>query len=155
MNDKIFLDTNILIYIYSFNKPNKQIIARELVNKNDVIISTQVINELVNVLYKKFKINWENIIQTVNEYENNFFINNVTLSEITKACEIAKKYQFSYYDSLIISTALNLNCSVLYSEDLNSNQLINNKLKIINPFQYIKYATERRFFTQSVSFRNY
>lgn len=43
-------------------------------------------------------------------------------------------YGYAYWDSLIISTAINENCSLIYSEDMQHNQSIENKLKILNPF---------------------
>jgi predicted nucleic acid-binding protein len=51
------------------------------------------------------------------------------------ASEIRLNYSISYYDSIIISTAINAGCEILYSEDMQNNQIINQKLKIINPFQ--------------------
>ena len=48
---------------------------------------------------------------------------------------IRSKYQYSYYDSLIIATALESKCNILYSEDMHHGQIIENSLKIINPFE--------------------
>lgn len=50
-----------------------------------------------------------------------------------KACRIADKDKFSYYDSLIIVAALECNCKILYTEDLQHNQIIENSLTVINP----------------------
>jgi predicted nucleic acid-binding protein len=47
---------------------------------------------------------------------------------------IAEKYRYSFYDSLIISAALSSGCKILFSEDLHHGQLIEGKLKIVNPF---------------------
>lgn len=54
-----------------------------------------------------------------------------TLSAVT----IMERYQFSFYDSLIIATALAANCTTLYSEDMQHSQLIDNQLLILNPFK--------------------
>jgi len=56
MTDKAFLDTNILIYVYSVDEKEKQAKATELIemNRNVLLISNQVINELCNTLFKKF-----------------------------------------------------------------------------------------------------
>ena len=43
-------------------------------------------------------------------------------------------YKFSYWDSLIVSSAIESKCSILYSEDMQHNQIINERLKILNPF---------------------
>ena len=57
MKDKIFIDTNILLYAYSTEK-NKQEIAQNIINtNNNIYISKQVINETINILIKKFKLN--------------------------------------------------------------------------------------------------
>jgi predicted nucleic acid-binding protein len=58
----------------------------------------------------------------------------ITTYEIKNACKITDKYGFTYFDSLIVSCALELNCSILHSEDLQHNQIIEGKLKIVNPF---------------------
>jgi len=44
-------------------------------------------------------------------------------------------YKFQFYDCLIIATALENNCTILYSEDMQHNQLIEDKLTILNPFK--------------------
>jgi predicted nucleic acid-binding protein len=43
-------------------------------------------------------------------------------------------YGFSYYDCLMLSSALDSNCNVIYTEDMNNGQIIDGILKIINPF---------------------
>ncbi len=54
MADKVFIDSNILIYAYSVDEPKKQKIAHDLFNKHDeIIISTQTINEFINVTARK------------------------------------------------------------------------------------------------------
>ncbi len=134
MKDKIFLDTNILVYCYSNSEPSKREIAQKLCMQEDVYISTQVLNEMTNVLAKKHKISWNNIANVISEFESNFFIHTLTSFEIKKACNIAEKYGFSYFDSLIIASAIEANCNILYSEDMHNGQVIENKIKIINPF---------------------
>ena len=54
---------------------------------------------------------------------------------IVKQCfELKDRYGFSYWDSLILSAALVGDCSVVYSEDMQHGQVINGKVKIVNPF---------------------
>ncbi|MBL7906267.1 MAG: PIN domain-containing protein [Bacteroidales bacterium] len=60
------------------------------------------------------------------------FIN--TPETIIHACEIKDKYRYSFYDSLIIASALEAGCNSLYSEDMQHNQMIENTLRILNPF---------------------
>jgi predicted nucleic acid-binding protein len=135
MKDKAFLDTNILIYGYSVTEKKKQKIVSNLPKFADTVVSLQVIQEFTNVLHKKFAIDWDNIMAAIAEIEEYNLIHINSLKTILKACEISEKYLFSFYDSLIISAALESDCKILYSEDLNHNQLIENQLRIINPFK--------------------
>ena len=134
MNGNIFLDTNILIYTYSTTEPTKQSIARNLVTSNQIFISTQVLQELANVLNMKFKVDWVQVSQVLLECSNNFQILNNNEFVISDACRVADKYKYSFYDSLIISAALQANCNTLYSEDMTHNHLLDGSLRILNPF---------------------
>lgn len=135
MKDKVFLDTNILIYVYSVTEPEKQKIAIELSETTSSYISTQVIQEFSNILFKKFGLNWNQILLAINEITENYSIIINNPATIKLACKMARKHQYSFYDSLIISAAMEANCKFLFTEDLHHNQLIENKLRIINPFK--------------------
>lgn len=134
MSDKVFFDTNILVYSYSTTEPEKREIAQQLIIDSDSYISTQVLTELCNIVTKKLKFSYE-IAQTVlDECCSNSNLITKTKEIIVKATKIASKYGYSFYDSLIISAALSANCKILYSEDMHHTQIIEKKLSIINPF---------------------
>jgi len=131
--DRFFTDSNVLLYLLS-DVENKKEIAKQLLRTNPVI-STQVITENINVAFKKFKsltpqqiLQHKNFICLLSEL---VLINEKT---IDLALEIKSKYQYQWFDSLIIASALQANCTILYSEDMQHNQLIENRLIIINPF---------------------
>jgi predicted nucleic acid-binding protein len=134
MNDKVFLDTNIVVYAHTDLDVSKQSKAQLIMKSQNSIISTQVLQETANILNKKLKQSWLDIGKVLDELANNtnVHINNETT--VIKACSIADQYKFSYYDSLIISAAIESEASTLYSEDMHHNQLIENKLRIVNPF---------------------
>ena len=50
---KVFIDTNVLIYFYSKDEPEKQKAAHEILNRHFCIVSTQVLNEVCNVWFNK------------------------------------------------------------------------------------------------------
>ena len=136
MRDKVFLDSNIILYSYSKTEHDKNIIANNLIFSVDkVLISTQVINEVINILYKKFKLDSKSIENMISEIENNFRIVYFSLTTQKKAIQIKEKYKLQYYDSLILATALENSCTILYSEDMQHKQLIEGKLTIVNPFE--------------------
>ncbi|CAN5238534.1 PIN domain-containing protein [soil metagenome] len=134
MSDKVFLDTNILVYSYSNTEPAKQNIARNLILAHNSVISTQVLQELCNVITKKFKLSFEKARLVITECSLNNELHINQDSTILLACSIAEKYSFSFYDSLIVASALESKSIILFSEDLQDGQLIEQTLTIKNPF---------------------
>ncbi len=134
MKDKVFLDTNTLIYLYSDTEPEKKQKVFEIIKSNHIVISLQVIKEFCNICIKKFQVSIKNIQLALNDFKSNFVILNLNINTVFTALSLLNKYNFSFYDSLIISSALGCNCSILYTEDMHNNLVVENKLKIINPF---------------------
>lgn len=134
-SDRCFADTNIVLYAHTDLDIRKQLIAQNLLSNNLFFLSTQVVQETMNVLSRKMKLKWHDIENVAIELMQNNSLHINKESTLTSAAKIAAKYQFSFYDSLIISAALETGCSVLYSEDLNADQVIDGKLRIVNPFK--------------------
>lgn len=135
MKDNYFIDSNILIYAHTMQDERKKAIAQEILSSNHILLlNTQVVNECINVLIKRFKINFNELNKIVEEIIYYVPVRKIDNTTIQSALRIHFKYQFSYYDSLIIASALQNECSILYSEDLHHNQTIENTLTIINPF---------------------
>ncbi len=134
MSDKIFFDTNVLVYCYTQTEPNKKLVAMGLAQSPDAWVSTQVLQELSNTLRKKFGKDWAEIMLTVEEVRQNFEIFVNQPETLQDAIRIADLYGYSFYDSLILSSSLSVGCSILYSEDMQNGQMIDGVLKIINPF---------------------
>lgn len=135
MKDNCFVDTNIIVYCYTNDEPVKQQKALTVSSGTETFVSTQVLTELSNTLKKKFKLDWAEIELVISEIGTGFnvYVNKPTTIE--RACQIANVYHYSFYDSLIITAALACNCSILYSEDMQNGQVIENSLTIVNPFK--------------------
>jgi len=140
MNDKYFLDTNILIYSFDSSHPAKRKIARDLVSgaleKGKGIISYQVIQEFLNVATRKFAV-------SISVKDTQLYLNVVleplcevfsSMELFHQALEISDQWRFPFYDALIVAAALQADCRVLYSEDMQDNQTIKD-LSIRNPFK--------------------
>jgi predicted nucleic acid-binding protein len=69
MGDRVFLDTNIIVYLYSIDEDEKRNVACQFVNNSDCITSIQVMNEANNVWFKKHKLNKNQIIKYLDEIE--------------------------------------------------------------------------------------
>ena len=135
MKDRVFIDTNVLVYAYLDNVAEKTEIALEVLDNEFAFISTQVLQEFCNTSRKKFKRSFIEIGSAVAELVSNFYVHTNTETTIKEALVLAEKYGFSFYDSVIVSASLESNCTVLYSEDLQHGQMIEGRLQIINPFK--------------------
>jgi len=136
MSGRIFLDTNLWVYAYSRNPVEKAQTIEALVDNpsEEVQISTQVLGELFNVLTRKKLTPQANAVVIVTELINDFTVLEIDTPKVLQAIEINSRYRYTYWDSLIIATALSSDCTIFYSEDMQHNQLIENKLRILNPF---------------------
>ncbi len=134
MSGKVFFDTNVLVYLYSSDEHEKRDKAVSLVENAGGIISTQVINELINVLHRKFNVEYGKIEMAVRELENVFHVSTVTQETIHRALVIGSGTGYSWFDSLIIASAIESGCDVLYSEDMRHNHTIDGTITIDNPF---------------------
>ncbi|MBV8660943.1 MAG: PIN domain-containing protein [Candidatus Dependentiae bacterium] len=136
MKNKIFLDSNILIYLYSADELNKIHIIQNILDKYEsIIISTQVLFEFSFVMHRKLKLDYNDIKKSLEEFHTAFDIVIINYDTLQNALKIASKYNYSFPDSLIIATALEYNCNILFSEDMHNDQIIDNNLKILNPFK--------------------
>jgi predicted nucleic acid-binding protein len=135
MNGKAFFDTNVLVYAIVENDP-REIRARELLAVGGTI-SVQVLNEFVSVVRRKVKMPWDDVRATL-QWILLLCPQAVTVTIKTheRAVGIAEKYGFSIFDSLIVASALEAKCEVLYSEDLKDGQVIDGRLRIRNPFRF-------------------
>lgn len=133
MDKTCFIDSNILIYSVT-NEQNKSQIARCILADNRIVISTQALNEFCNVTLKKRLMTIEQVSFAISVFLNDFHVVDLGNDLVIKALNIKNRYQYSYWDSLIIATALKTGVKTLYSEDMSHSQVIDNRLTIINPF---------------------
>jgi len=85
-------------------------------------------------LFKNFKFSKETAYQHGQNLLDTCSLVLIDKATLILAFKISVQYQYSHWDSLIISSSLQNNCALLYAEDLQKNQVIENKLTIINPF---------------------
>ena len=136
MRVKIFIDTNLLVYTQRADNPVKQQIARSLLDNYNCVASTQVLNEFCNIFTRKYPVPVTDIETIINTIVEVCEISFVSADTIRQALALHKKYQYPYYDCLIIASALESGCEYLFTEDLQDGQVINNKLKIVNVFKH-------------------
>lgn len=128
-----FMDTNIVVYSLS-DDDEKRLQALKIIATKPVI-STQVLNETTNTLQRKLQFTPQAIRAILTRLIQECYVVPLHTETTLSALNIMERYRFSFYDSLIIAAALAANCTTLYSEDMQHQQLIDNQLLIINPFQ--------------------
>ena len=138
MNNKIFIDTNVLVYAYDKTDEIKHNKAKNLLfskmnEKDDFFISVQILNEFYYVLARK-QVSHSSITYYINEIIENTKVLPILLENTMKAINLKKKYSFAWFDSVVLATSLQNGCKMIYSEDFQNNQVIEGILKIINPF---------------------
>jgi predicted nucleic acid-binding protein len=138
--DKFFLDTNVLVYSFDPDAPEKSAIAEQLVRRGRTsglgVISYQVAQEFVNVALRRFA-----AAMTVEELERYSLRVLFPLLQIhsspqlfLQALHLQWRNTLSWYDSLVLAAALQGGCKVLYSEDFQHQQRFGN-LVVENPFR--------------------
>ena len=139
MNDRFFLDTNIFVYSFDRSTPVKARRAMQLIRHaagtSKGVISYQVVQEFFNVATRRFE--HPMTVAEAEQYLGTVFrpLLGVHSSQALcgQALRLQAKHRLSWYDSLIVSAAIEAQCDILYSEDLQHQQKIG-ELQTINPF---------------------
>jgi len=133
--DRAFIDTNILIYAYNETYPDKRQKAQEAIDRYESILSTQVLNEFSNASLYSLKTPHKEIVNIIQEIIENHIVIPINVTTIIKALLLQERYQYSYYDCIMLASALANGCKIILSEDMQHKQLIENSLTILNPFR--------------------
>ena len=141
-SDPYFLDSN--IWLYALLKPaqpspddlTKAQISNRLIDSPNVIVSTQVINEVGVNLIKKARFTEPQIQSLIQSFYDGCQVIAPSQALLTQASQVRDRYSLSFWDGLIIAAALTANVGTLYSEDMQDGLIIFDQLAIVNPFQY-------------------
>jgi len=135
MSDRLFVDTNILVYSSlkdELTKHDRAVSFIASLRGNNVFVSTQVLSELYVALLKH-GVDEVRIVKILTQITDVFNVSAITIDTVASAWKLKKRHQFSYWDSLIIASALETGCTILYTEDMHHGQVVGKKIKIINP----------------------
>ena len=138
MKDKIFVDSNIWIYLFTSDEISKNELVRNFITNNVekgniLVISFQVINEVGAVLKRKKKFNENKIQFIVDTMLDLCVIQDFSREIIYKASDLRDTLLVSYWDSIIVASAIESGCQYLTSEDLQDGQKIQ-EITIVNIF---------------------
>ncbi len=129
-----FLDSNILVYA-ALQPDWRSETAREMMAAGGVI-SVQVLNEFANVAWRKLRRSWPEIRQALADIRL-LFPPPLPLTAATHeaALAMAARHGFSFYDALIVASALEAGCTTLLSEDMQDGLVVEGRLTLRNPFR--------------------
>lgn len=139
MNDRFFLDTNVVVYFFDPSSPKKSEQAAHLLRvarqTGMGVISYQVVQEFLNVAHKRSH-------GSMGLKEAQQFLAAVLLplcavhssaSLFHRALDLVDRFHVHWYDALIVAGALEADCGILYSEDFQNEQNFD-ALEVRNPF---------------------
>lgn len=134
--DVFFIDSNVWLYsmFISPDDEEKQRQAAEIIDACDPLISYQVIQEVLANVVRKHKPAKQELQRILQGFVADCTIISITPPLIEQAIELMDRYHVSYWDSLIISTALAGQATILYSEDMHDGLVVDQRLTIKNPF---------------------
>jgi predicted nucleic acid-binding protein len=128
---KAFFDTNILIYAATSDEKKQR--AADCLSRSGCA-SVQVLNEFVHVARRKLRHDWPQIELALGLFRASLDeVVPITLNTHTGAVAVAREHGLSFYDALIVASAIEAGCDTLYSEDMQHGRSIGG-LKIVNPF---------------------
>lgn len=127
----VFIDTNVLIYAQGSGAKSET--ARQVILVGGVI-SVQVLNELAAVLRRKFHLEWNVIADALADVRAALApVRPLDVEIHSHGVALARSHELSFYDALIVASALAAGCDILLTEDLQAGQRIDG-LTIVNPF---------------------
>lgn len=139
MTDRIFIDTNILVYAHDVSAGDKHARAKNLVQElwksRAGCLSIQVMQEFyVSVTQKVSTPMARSTAMEVLRNLSHWHVHEPGIEDVIAAIDLQGRFQVSFWDAMIIQSALLLDCSLIWSEDLNPGQVYD-KVTLVNPFQ--------------------
>ena len=128
-----FFDTNVLLYVASGDTA-KADRAEELIGAGG-IISVRVLNEFTNVARRKMGLSWTETRAFLSMLRGLLPVQPLTIDIHETGVALAERYGLSIYDAMIAASALHADCDTLWSEDMQDGVVLDDRLRIRNPFR--------------------
>lgn len=135
MNANPFVDTNVWVYAHlkAPGEPRHPQALKLIENAARLVVSTQVLGEYYNAMLRN-RIPDALIVKNLAGIVALCQLRPVDLAVVQAAAELRQRYGYSYWDSQLLAAALSEDCDTFYSEDMQADQIIDGRLRIVNPF---------------------
>ncbi len=135
---KFFFDTNVLVYLFDADSPDKRKKARVLFQRHadagDILLSTQVLQEFYAAVTRKLgrPLDAAAALEAVLSFAELPLVQ-IDSALIVRAIHRSRNEQVSFWDALIVQAAIEGHASTLYSEVIHHGQVFDS-LRVVNPF---------------------
>lgn len=132
-----FIDSNVWLYALSDSQDQqKHRAAQALIRQTpQITLSTQIINEVSINLLRKFQADEGDIRKLVRSFYRKYFVVELNRSILLHASDLRGTYSFSFWDSVVVASALAAGAATLYSEDMQDGLIVQARLTVINPLK--------------------
>jgi len=127
-----FFDTSVLLYLLSGDAAKADRVETLLSARG--VVSVQVLNEFAVVALRKLKMPLNEIREILDTIRAVCAVEPITVETHDRGLAVFERYRFSLYDSMLVAAALIAGAKIIYSEDLQHGQVIDNRLRVTNPF---------------------
>ena len=131
-DDDPFFDTSVLLYLLSGDTAKADRVETLLSTRG--VVSVQVLNEFAVVALRKLKMPLNEIREILETIRAVCAVEPITVETHDRGLAVLERYRFSLYDSMLVATALIAGAKIIYSEDLQHGQVIDDQLRVTNPF---------------------
>jgi len=138
MSGRAFLDSNILVYLHSFDEQQKQRVSMEVISHYQCCTSVQALNEFCYVGIRKQRRKRREIELALERIEGFCQISSVTIETLAHALRLHEVYGYNFYDCLMLASAIEAECTEIITEDMADGQVIEQRLKIVNPYKQLR-----------------
>lgn len=128
-----FADSNVVLYLASADE-RKSSISEDVLGTG-CTVSVQVLNEIANILRRKHRFTWVEVREFLDKVRIACDVVDMPIATHELALNVAERYDFSIYDSMIVAAALQSGCQTLYSEGMQHGQSIDGLLTIVDPYR--------------------
>lgn len=128
-----FIDTNVLVYVASGDATKAD--RAEAVIRDGGAISVQVLNEFTHVARRKMRLSWTETQSFLSVIRGLLTVRPVTVEIHESGLALAERHGFSIWDAMVVASALDADCDMLWSEDMQDGVMIESRLRIVNPFR--------------------
>ncbi len=131
-----FVDTNVLVYAHDGGAGKKhrksvELLAR-LFEDTSGALSVQILSEFYNAATKKLAMKSAEAEAAISDL-GCWLIHRPGHADVLKACRLHRRYNIAWWDAMVLNSAIEVGCSILWTEDLNHGQHYD-KVTVRNPF---------------------